>query len=230
MAFIKFEERNPDDFKQEELPLPEPIANPIVPVPGGAVLQQGDFTSPNFRHLRSGWKVDSKGNAEFQSITAAGVPFLLKSNQGTSTNVAAHNVDTVAISGLTAKDRILVYLSCSALANTVTDVTLYSTTDAINLMSLLNTNGIAAGTSIGTQVILQQEQQDVTTIAATWFGVNGAPTATRGNANTPGVPYYRSNAGTTSWQALWTLALRSAGVTAGGTWRWSWQIYKIPGQ
>lgn len=74
MAFVPENERIPTDnpepiFTQEELPEIPDLQNPIVPVIGGAILQTGDFTSPNYRKGQAGWKIDSRGNAEFQNIT-----------------------------------------------------------------------------------------------------------------------------------------------------------------
>ena len=61
-----------NEFKQEETPAIIAQGLPIVESPTGATLKTGDFTSPNYRKSRSGWKVDANGNAEFQSIILSG--------------------------------------------------------------------------------------------------------------------------------------------------------------
>ena len=66
--------RPPKTFEQFEIPEKPQEELPIVSVPGGAVLKEGEFRSPNFVHLQRGWKIDSDGNAEFQSIILDGVP------------------------------------------------------------------------------------------------------------------------------------------------------------
>lgn len=59
-------------FSQPEIPdIPVPPL-PIVATPLGAVLSNGEFASPNYRRGESGWRIDSEGNAEFQSLTIAG--------------------------------------------------------------------------------------------------------------------------------------------------------------
>lgn len=70
MAYVKPEEHQGDNFTQAELPpISEALPNPIVPVIGGAILQTGDFISPNYRKYRTGWKFNSRGEAEFQFLT-----------------------------------------------------------------------------------------------------------------------------------------------------------------
>ena len=78
MANIK--QPKQDSFQQVGLPeLPELELN-IVPTPGGSTLKDGELKSPNFVHLKKGWRVDSEGKAEFQSITLNGVAL---TNKGT---------------------------------------------------------------------------------------------------------------------------------------------------
>ena len=52
-----------------EIPL-EP--SNIVPTPSGSVMKNGAMQSPNYVKDSSGWKIDSGGNAEFQSVTVNG--------------------------------------------------------------------------------------------------------------------------------------------------------------
>ena len=62
------------NFEQYEIPEPEEPELPIVPIPGGATLQDGEFKSPNFVTTQRGWRIDSDGNAEFNRITLRGIP------------------------------------------------------------------------------------------------------------------------------------------------------------
>lgn len=61
-----------DIFKQEMLPETKPTELPIKSTPGGATLEVGNFISPNYSKGRSGWKIDSEGDAEFDDIKARG--------------------------------------------------------------------------------------------------------------------------------------------------------------
>src|SRR3990167_7221529 len=56
---------------------------------------------------------------------------LLKANSGTTTSAVAENVDTVAISGLTAKDTLLVYVTWEAVTAQTASVLLYNSTDSV---------------------------------------------------------------------------------------------------
>lgn len=147
---------------------------------------------------------------------------LLKSNSGTDASAGATNVDTIAISGLTAKDRLLVYTVLESVTQQTTRPILASATDAnIELNTLSNGASHAAGRTWGGSTLLQQVQSSATAYMAAGSigsdaGVNGFSSA--------------QTAVTTAWTAAWTLALRHGGVTAGGTFKWSWSVYKIAGQ
>lgn len=53
-----------EEFKQVGLPeMPEPEIN-ITPTGDGSVLEQGNFSSPNFVRAKSGWRLDAQGNLE----------------------------------------------------------------------------------------------------------------------------------------------------------------------
>lgn len=65
MAYNPDKIQTTEEFKQvglPDLPIQEPS---IVETENGAMLQVGDFFSPNYSKGKSGWKVDSLGNAEF---------------------------------------------------------------------------------------------------------------------------------------------------------------------
>lgn len=52
-------------FTQEYLPEIKPDPLNILSAPGGSVLDNGQFRSPNFRKSRAGWFLDSDGASEF---------------------------------------------------------------------------------------------------------------------------------------------------------------------
>jgi hypothetical protein len=80
---------------------------------------------------------------------------------------------------------------------------------------------IAAGaTTMGVGVI-QQAQSAATKIATSTAATDSAGT----NKANGAIATF-----TTNWTGTWTLALRHAGVTAGGTCAWSWSVYVVTGQ
>lgn len=150
----------------------------------------------------------------------AGAMTLLKANSGTDTTAAAANVDTIAISGLTALDMLVIDVDLAAVTQQTAAPTLYNNTDAVSiLLQLLAGGNLAAGARLITHTRILQAQSGATTVAA--LGVGGAGGALVANA----VVTF-----TTNWTGSWTLALRHAGVTAGGTLRWRWSVYKVAGQ
>lgn len=152
---------------------------------------------------------------------------LLKANSGTDTTATATNVDTYALTGLTAKDTLAIYWSVSSLTQLTTVPTIRSTTDTADLIFFNKSTDLAAGQTNTGSAFLRQEQQSNTTYGANWS--DGTVTTASG-ASTVGQVSLRSNSVTTAWTGSWTIALRHGGVTAGGTFRWSWVLYKMAGQ
>lgn len=154
---------------------------------------------------------------------------LLYANSGTNTQAAATTVDSIAISGLTAKDSLLVVFGVSALTQIVTGpVQLYFVTNGTNGPPFNDATSIAAGYHINGFVLLRQSQDDATRYEAT--SVDEYGTLTSGFSNTGMVRGGRPGGALTAWTGAWTLGLRHNAVVAGGTFRWSWAIYKIAGQ
>lgn len=152
------------------------------------------------------------------TATASNIYTLLKANSGTDTNAAAANVDTVAISGLTAKDTLEIFVSAGSTTQLTATVILQNSTDAVTLQS--SGGQIDAGGVLQMHALVRQRQTAATAILSfVSQSRNGINTV---NDNTP--------AFTTAWTGAWTLALRHGGVTAGGTFDWSWAVYKIAGQ
>lgn len=145
---------------------------------------------------------------------------LLKANSGTDTSAGATTVDSIAISGLTAKDTILVMYSLeSATANTA-NVILYDVTDSASIVSITGGAAISTGQTFG-HAQLQQRQGSSTTVAAMAEGLDS------GAARKDAVAFATLSAG---WTSSWTLGLRHGGVTASGTFKYVWAVYKVAGQ
>jgi hypothetical protein len=157
------------------------------------------------------------------SSAGSGVITLLIAGSGTDTNAAATNVATVAISGLTAKDRLLVFYEIESATQTTSTPYLYNSTDAV-IISELASIGLNLGAGIQAQgdVQVQQRQSGATAISAR--------TVIARSDGLGGKAELRQSAFTTNWTGSWTLALRHGGVTAGGTFSYVWAVYKVAGQ
>lgn len=155
---------------------------------------------------------------------------LLRSASGTSTTTTGHNMDSVAISGLTALDSIKVVCVCSAITQIGGALVPRQTTDIVDLISLNGGTGLAAGKSFMGEFVIKQEQHSNTCVTTllTETGTNLQVTGTSGLQ--VGRVAGNSVTYTTAWTGSWTLALYNYGVTAGGTCRWSWSVYKMLGQ
>ena len=140
----------------------------------------------------------------------------LASNSGTSTTTAAHNLDTLAISGLAVGDMLLVIGTVDQAVQTATDgFVLYNNTDAVEITGALISNLGAGGTGRGFMYLINRQPA---TTAIDAVGVNGTPTAAAIGSTTTF---------TTAWTGSWTLAFRSKGQTSGGTHRWRWSVYRL---
>lgn len=159
-------------------------------------------------------------------ITAPGVPVLLHADSGTSTAAAVTNVDTIAITGLTAKDTLKIELTLGSTTQSTGNVRLVSVTDSNqDLLDVTQSGGaiVAGQLSMGTAT-LRQRQTSALKQLNVFLGYDPI-LATVGGSNT-----WNNPTTTTAWTGSWTLALRHGGVTAGGTFDWSWAVFKIPGQ
>lgn len=145
---------------------------------------------------------------------------LLHASSGTDASAAATNVDSVAISGLTAKDTLLIYWTLVAVTQaTTTPGVLYNDTDGVSVSNPAVV--LAAGTTAQGTVTARQAQAGATKVVGHAVASTSAP-------NTYNVLTTANF--TTNWTGNWTLALRHGGVTAGGTLQWTWAVYKVAGQ
>lgn len=152
---------------------------------------------------------------EFASIP--GGMTLLGASSGTSTAAGATNVATVAISGLTALDSLYVIIAAASATQDTAGVQLYDATDGTSITAAAVT--VVAGTLVTGPVIIMRTQTSNTVIAVKESGANSwAATVVTPVTLTAG------------WTNAWTLALRHGGVTAGGTFSFTWAVYKLAGQ
>lgn len=169
-----------------------------------------------------GWATTGGDPAPAASSTFGASVVLLKANSGTDTAVGATNVDTFAITGLTAHDRILVEVGATSVTQQTAGLKLVSSTDANGTIAALDAAAaIVAGETVSVFATVTQSQASTTTYWGLATG-RGTTTGERGSLT--------AFAATTSYQGAWTIALRHTGVTAGGTFQWRWAIYKVLGQ
>lgn len=153
-------------------------------------------------------------------------PLLLKKgNSGSTANAAAENVDTYAFAAneLTAKDTVIIELTIEAITQNTASVLLQNSTDGVTIVDVWD-SGLGAfplGREMITTIKLRQLQSSATSVMGKGIGGTDANAA----INTQGLAAF-----VTAWTGAWTLALRQGGVTAGGSFRWSWAVYVLRGQ
>lgn len=163
------------------------------------------------------WNQDVVSNVA--ALYARDAVLLLRANSGTDTNSSATTVDTVAITGLTAKDTLVAYITVAAVTQQTANAgIIYNTSDGVTIAS---NPTIAAGVSGQYIVFARQAQVGATTVLGSSNGANTSP-ATINEVNV--------RTFTTDWTGSWTAGLRHGGVTAGGTLQWSWVLFKLLGQ
>lgn len=164
------------------------------------------------------------GNPSFQTFT--GPLSLMGCVTGTDATNAATNVATVAISGLTLKDRLLVVITHSSAGAATIVPRLYNSTDSV-VIQLLNGNANVGTNSFAQDVVLLSRDLSATTkVIATSFTVGGIAGLTNGVVNGTASTF------TTVWTGSWTLALRTGtgGVDVGGTYSFNIAAWKFAGQ
>lgn len=161
----------------------------------------------------------SDGIITTAKLVAGAIPIsLLKSGSGTTTSAGAENVDTFAVSGLSANDTLLVFFNVESITAGTTTPLLYNVTDAVNMTSLFGNGNVGAGQAVPGHAVIRQAQTAATSVesisvSAATGGITIQTHAVR-------------SAFTTAWTGSWTIAFRHGGVGAGGTYRWSWSIWR----
>ena len=165
-----------------------------------------------------------RGDATWATPSATASYFeLLHANSGTTTSAVAETVDSIALaSGLTAKDTLKVEVTLSSVTQQTAAPILYNVTDALTVVQwFVGGAAAAAGGSYASTATIRQRQSGATAVSAYTIGHDAGGTVA-GEWNNPTF--------TTNWTGAWTLGLRHGGVTAGGTFQWSWAVYKLAGQ
>lgn len=168
---------------------------------------------------------NTSADPSFQNAAGLGASaVLLKAGNGTSTAAGATTVDSIALPTLTANDTLWIYFTCESATQQTTSPELYSVTDAavIGTLQSQNSGNLAATGSIQGTVQLNQRQGITTNYYMTASGYSPSGNSVFFNS----VPYVA----TALWTSGWTLGLRHGGVTSGGTFKWSWSVYKMAGQ
>lgn len=155
-----------------------------------------------------------------------GIALLLTANSGTSTSTSATTVDTYALSGLTAQDTILLNYIIKTVTNLTAAGSIYHVTDATSLIAT-SALGVADRAEFA-EVRIAPTQNNLSIYVVRLVGL-GAVDLGSGGTTVSAVASHQQPF-TTAFTSPWTIGLRHGGVTAGGTFYWSWAVYKVVGQ
>lgn len=171
------------------------------------------FQNPRINAAANGW--------EFGSLPIT----LIAGADGTNTSAAAANMSTIAIAGLSTRDRLLVLWQLEAVTQDITGpIILYNSTDAVSYTNLIAAAaGVSAGTGFAGWCLLTNSHVSVKNVTA-W---NSYTTQSSGAiVNFAGAIATM----TTDYTGSYNIAFRHSGVVAGGTAHYSWAIYKLAAQ
>lgn len=144
---------------------------------------------------------------------------LIRGASGTNAAAGATNVDTAALSGLTALDVVEIRIHVVASAQPCAGIAVFDVTDGTTLGTV--TAGLSANETLVMELTLRVGQGSNTIYAL----------HTRGNGTVLGaMGTVIVTAGLTSWLTGVTIGFRHLGVTAGGTLQWSWSVHRRVGQ
>lgn len=143
---------------------------------------------------------------------------VLHQGNGTHSAGAFTDVDSVAISGLTTADTLVVFSSLSSAGAQSGAVALRNATDGVSMVSVSSGN-ISAGSNRASTAFIRNNASSLTSVGSA---------AVTSSSTQVGVS--SAAAFTTNWTGNWTLALRAAPVDAGGTLSYNWTVYKVDGQ
>lgn len=186
----------------------------IFPSAGGSTGQALVITSTSGSTMTLGW-----GSPAVNALT------LLHAASGNDSNAGATTVDSFAITGLTALDSLKVVFAVNSVTQaTGTIIGPYHVTDGVFMGDFATGNNIVGGgQAAGESVIKQTHLASTSVLGVTWdVRTYTGGSALEGNGYKPSL--------TTAWTGSWTLGLRHSGVTAGGTFHYSWAVYRISGQ
>jgi len=187
----------------------------------GKVLQANTGASPSYSTATypstagtSGNVLTSDGTNWLSSTPSSSKYTLLKASSGTSSAAGTTTLDSIAISGLTALDTLVIdFVADSQTQDTAGFTAAYSTTDSTAWFAA---GTITAGSPQGGRLVIQKSPSGAGAIFVN-PGTNAG--ITRAIVTTA-----------TSWLGSFTLAIRHTGVTPGGTLNYKWAVYKEAGQ
>lgn len=134
---------------------------------------------------------------------------------GTDASAGATTVDSAVLPPLGVNDKLRIVVTLESVTQQTASALIYDVTNATQIGYLYNDAAILAG-GIATQDVTLALRQGSTTLAVS-MSIGG----TTANAT-----IYKTGGFTVaSWTAGFTLGLRHTGVTAGGTFKYRWQIY-----
>lgn len=163
----------------------------------------------------------TSADPSFQAAASVGASdVLLHSGSGTNAAAGATNVDTVTVTGLTALDTLEVLVTSESVTMQTAGLVLYSVTDSLTISDLSGGSAIAAAMVNVSKATVRCRQGSTTLLASMMTG-NGSANAVISDGRLATV---------TSWTGSNIFALRQTGVTAGGTFKYAWSIYKKLGQ
>lgn len=159
-----------------------------------------------------------RGDAAWAAPPASAMT-LLYSNTGSSANNSATNLDTYTISGLTAKDKLVVYAEAmgDGGGSNMNTFMLYHVGGSHVLMT--SPSNCSQHSFDAVLRYLSSTYAGLITTGTTWSSTSGGAVAA--------TDVYGITVG--SYTGSWTIAIRSGGITPNTT-GWQWSIYKIAGQ
>lgn len=147
---------------------------------------------------------------------------LLRAASGTSTAAGATTVDSIAVSGLTVLDTLIVEMVLTSITQATASPILYSVTDSLTVCPIMaGTGNVNAGGRRIMSARIRQSKDSTTRYQGYTIGHDNGGTVSG---------EWADNNLTTAFTGSWTMGLRHGGVTAGGTLHWSWSVFKLAGQ
>lgn len=151
---------------------------------------------------------------------------LVAQTEGTDSTAVATNVATIGITGLTAKDTLIVVLTHSSSGAQTSAPELYNSTDSVRIVQTFA--ALTANTFANVLFMLTNDPQATTDVLALGVDTTGMLLNNPATGSVRG----KSTGFTTAWTGNWNLSLRTGlgGVNAGGTYHYRIAVYKIAGQ
>lgn len=156
-----------------------------------------------------------RGDSTWVTVTEV----LLCQGSGTNTSTSATNYATCAMSGLDQKDMIHVVLRAYSQTQGTSTPSVYNSTDSVQLF--LPGVNVSANTDVLWEWTIACSPFSTTRTITTGYMTDASDALPS--------PLLKRATPSTAWTGSWTLALRHAGVTSGGTFYYSYGVYKKRG-